>query len=103
MPGHFIVLVEVSDGIVSTIDFTSGVHSPPTPLIGAAPRPKPPPPLPRPPPGNPVCATAPRPPPPPLPRAPLPAGCVIAADPAATAAPMIPTAVTPNGDPGRRV
>src|SRR5438045_4649013 len=85
----------------------SGVQSPPTPLI-AAPRPPPPPPPPPPPrpprpppPGNPACAA---PPPPPLrPPRPLFAGAFIAAEPAAPAAPTIPTTVAPNGDPGRRV
>src|SRR3954469_13385741 len=77
----------------------SGVQSPPTPLIGAAPRPPPPPPRPpRPPPGNPACAT-----PAPLPPRPFPvAGAFIAAEPAAPAAPTTPTTVAPNGDPGRR-
>src|SRR3954463_4097736 len=74
----------------------SAFQSPPTPLIGAAPRPPPRPPRP-PPPGKPAW-TAPR---PPVPRPA--AGVFIAAEPAAPAAPTTPTTVWPKGEPGRRV
>src|SRR6476646_6545102 len=111
MPFQVRVVVDVSDGFVRTSAWMSLVHAPPTPSIATAPRPPRPPPRP---PGNPACSTgappgAPPGPPRPLPRPPRPlpplpfAGGFIAADPAAPAAPTTPIAVTPNGEPGRRV